>query len=132
VWVGTGFNAFCAGFAHLTDGSVFLAGGKKNALEGIVQTHVFNYLTNTWSPGPDMAAGRWYPTVTPLRTGEMLISDVVPELRMANGAVRSLNEAGLNDIGLYPWLDAAPDGRTFLSGPTLRRCECSTRMAAGR
>jgi fibronectin type 3 domain-containing protein len=119
VWVNTGYNIFCSGLAHLPDGSLFVAGGNKNAqLEGIVQTHVFNYFTNTWSLGPDMANGRWYPTVTPLRTGEMLISDQVPELRMTNGGLRSLNEAVYNDIGLYPWLDAAPDGRTFMSGPT--------------
>src|SRR4051794_25701536 len=35
--VNTGFNIFCSGLAHLMDGSVFIAGGNKNAqLEGIV------------------------------------------------------------------------------------------------
>ena len=47
-WVDTGFNIFCAGFAHLTDGSLFIAGGNKNAqLQGIVQTHLFNPTTST-------------------------------------------------------------------------------------
>ena len=41
--VTTGYNIFCSGLAHLMDGSLFLAGGNKNAqLEGIVQTHVFD------------------------------------------------------------------------------------------
>jgi hypothetical protein len=64
--VTTGYDVFCSGLAHLPDGNVFLAGGNKNAqLQGIVQTHLFNHLTNTWSPGPDMAAGRWYPERDP-------------------------------------------------------------------
>ena len=58
VWVDTGYNVFCSGLAHLTDGSLFLAGGNLDAqLHGIRQTHVFNPVTNTWSLGPDMAAG---------------------------------------------------------------------------
>jgi fibronectin type 3 domain-containing protein len=126
VWVNTGYNIFCSGLAHLPNGLLFVAGGNKNAqLEGIDKTHVFNYLTNTWSLGPDMANGRWYPTVTPLRTGEMLISDSIPELRTTGGFLRSLHV--VQDLGLYPWMDAAPDGRTFISGPepTMRMLDTS-------
>jgi chitodextrinase len=128
--VNTGFNVFCSGLAHLTDGSLFLAGGNKNAqLQGIVKTHVFNYTTNTWSLGPDMAAGRWYPTVTPLRNGEMLITEGgpdIPEVRTTSGTLRALSGASLN-LPLYPWIDVAPDGRAFYSGPdqTLRALDTS-------
>ena len=124
----TGFNVFCSGLAHLSDGMLFLAGGNKNsALDGIVQTHVFNYLTNTWSLGPNMAAERWYPTVTPLRNGEMLITEGgpdIPEVRTTGGTLRSLSTASL-DLPLYPWLDVAPDGRAFYSGPdqTMRKLD---------
>ena len=49
--VDTGYNIFCSGFAHLSDGSLFIAGGNKDAqLNGIVQTHLFNPATNTWLP----------------------------------------------------------------------------------
>ena len=52
--VDTGYNIFCSGFAHLSDGSLFIAGGNKDAqLNGIVQTHLFNPATNTWSLGPE-------------------------------------------------------------------------------
>ena len=116
----TGYNVFCSGLAHLTDGSLFLAGGNRSAaLDGIVQTHVFNYQTNTWSLGPNMAAGRWYPTVTPLRNGEMLITEGgpdIPEVRTTAGSLRRLTTASLN-LPLYPWIDVAPDGRAFYSGP---------------
>jgi len=119
-WVDTGFNVFCSGLAHLADGSLFLAGGNLNSqLQGIVQTHIFNPVTNSWSLGQNMAAGRWYPTVTPLRNGEMLIIEGgpnVPEVRTTTGGLRTLGGAALG-LPLYPWIDVAPDGRAFYSGP---------------
>jgi hypothetical protein len=118
--VNTGYNIFCSGLAHLPDGSLFTAGGNKDAqLNGIVQTHTFNPNTNTWSLGPDMAIGRWYPSVTPLRNGEMLITEGgpdTPEVRTTAGGLRTLSTASLN-LPLYPWIDVAPDGRAFYSGP---------------
>jgi len=128
VQVNTGYNIFCAGFAHLFDGSLFIAGGNKDQqLNGIVQTHLFNPATNTWSLGPNMAAGRWYPSVTPLTNGEMLITEGgpdIPEVRKTDGTLRALNTASLN-LPLYPWMDVAPDGRVFYSGPdpTLRKLD---------
>jgi Domain of unknown function (DUF1929)/Bacterial Ig domain len=123
--VDTGFNIFCSGLAHLMDGRMFLAGGNKDqALNGIVQTHLFNPATNSWSLGPNMAAGRWYPTVTPLTNGEMLITSGrvdTPEVRTLAGNLRSLSNASLS-LPLYPWIDVAPNGLAFYSGPdqTLR------------
>ena len=118
--VNTGYNLFCSGLAHLMDGTLFLAGGNKDTqLNGIVQTHIFNSNTNTWSLGPNMAAGRWYPSVTPLANGETLITEGgpdMPEVRKTDGGLRALTTASL-DLPLYPWLDVAPDGRTFYSGP---------------
>jgi hypothetical protein len=118
--VTTGYNLFCSGLAHLMDGRVFVAGGNKDPqLDGLVQTHLFDSNTNTWSLGPNMAAGRWYPSVTPLANGEMLITEGgpdMPEVRKVDGGLRALTTASLN-LPLYPWLDVAPDGRAFYSGP---------------
>ncbi|MDP8968537.1 MAG: Ig-like domain-containing protein [Actinomycetota bacterium] len=120
VRVDTGFNVFCSGLAHLLDGSVFLAGGNKDAhLSGIRQTHIFNHQTNAWSLGADMAYERWYPTVTGLGNGEMLITDGgpdIPEVRQRDGSLRTLSTASRN-LPMYPWIDVAPDGRAFYSGP---------------
>ncbi|MGH2942683.1 MAG: galactose oxidase-like domain-containing protein, partial [Solirubrobacteraceae bacterium] len=126
VRVNTGFNVFCSGLAHLLDGSVFLAGGNKNAqLNGIRQTHVFNPASNTWTTGANMVYERWYPTVTGMPNGEMLITEGgpdTPEVRRTNGTLRTLTGA-VRDLPLYPWLDVAPDGRAFYSGPdqTMRK-----------
>ena len=124
----SGFNIFCSGLAHLFDGRLFLAGGNKNqALDGIRQTHIFDPATNLWSLGPQMAAGRWYPTVTPLRDGEMLITsgyDVAPnfndtpEIYTPGGtSLRELTGAADVSLPLYPWIDVAPNGRPFYLGP---------------
>jgi hypothetical protein len=123
--VDTGFNIFCSGLAHLVDGRMFIAGGNKDQqLNGIVQTHLFDPVTNLWSLGPNMAAGRWYPTVTPLSNGEMLITSGrvdTPEVRTMAGGLRALSTASLS-LPLYPWMDVAPNGQAFYSGPdqTLR------------
>jgi hypothetical protein len=123
--VDTGFNIFCSGLAHLLDGRMFMAGGNKDQqLNGIVQTHLFDFVTDVWSLGPNMAAGRWYPTVTPLNNGEMLITSGrvnTPEVRTLAGGLRSLSTAPLS-LPLYPWMDVAPNGLAFYSGPdqTLR------------
>jgi hypothetical protein len=120
----TGYNLFCSGLAHLMNGSLFLAGGNKDvSSNGLVQTNIFDPATNTWSLGSNMAAGRWYPSITPLSNGEMLITEGgpdTPEVRQTDGSLRSLSSATLNldrDERLYPWMDVAPDGRAFVSGP---------------
>lgn len=72
-----------------------------------------------------MALERWYPTVTGLADGEMLITEDgpdTPEVGQRDGTMRSLTTAVL-DLPLYPWLDVAPDGRALYSGPdqTMRK-----------
>ncbi len=119
----TGFNIWCSGLAHLMDGTLFTAGGNKNPqFDGIRNTTTFDEGTNTWNRGADMAKERWYPSVTPLRNGETLITEGVegpdaPEVRGTNGTLRSLTGA-VKDLVFYPWMDLAPDGRVFNSGPT--------------
>ncbi len=129
--VTTGYNVFCSGLAHLPDGSIFLAGGNKDAqLNGIEETHVFDADGNSWTLGPRMERERWYPSVTPLSNGEMLIADGVvpqgpestdpPEVRTTSGGLRTLNGAAVDEweLPLYPWMDAAPDGRVIYTGPS--------------
>jgi hypothetical protein len=51
--------------------------------------------------------------------GEMLITSggaPIPEVRQRNGTLRQLSSASLS-LPLYPWLNVAPDGRAFDSGP---------------
>ncbi len=116
-----GYNIFCAGYTQLADGRVLVAGGNKDsALNGIVQTHVFDWRTETWSRGPDMAAGRWYPSVAALGNDEALIvggGPSVPEVYQTDGSLRRLtNASGYGDRS-YPFLVPRPDGKVELVGP---------------
>jgi hypothetical protein len=118
----TGYNLFCSGHANLPDGRVYIAGGNLNsALQGTNTTHFFYPSDNTWLFGPRMLqGGRWYPSVTSLANGEMLITEGgpdIPEVRGVTGSLRSLTNAS-QDLPLYPWLQVAPDGRTFYAGPS--------------
>jgi len=119
----TGFNLFCSGFASLEDGRLFIAGGNADRdLNGIVETHTFNPLSNTWARGQRMDHARWYPAVTPLADGEMLITGggfPISEVRETDGTIRKLSGASssLWNNRQYPWLQTAPDGRVAFLGP---------------
>jgi hypothetical protein len=120
VTLSDGYNMFGSGFSFLANGNIFIAGGNKDQqLDGIVQTHYFDWRTGMWSLGVDMAFARWYPTVTAMGDGEMLITSggpAIPEVRQSDGALRQLRNASLS-LPLYPWFDVAPDGQAFDSGP---------------
>ena len=118
-----GYNIFCGGFAHMQNGNILVAGGNKNAaLEGIVQTHIFNWQTETWSRGNDMAAGRWYPSLAEMANGELSIVGGGPataEAYQANGAIRLLTGFTNTTYGgrIYPFMGSRPDTLLQLYGP---------------
>jgi hypothetical protein len=125
--VDTGKNLFCAGHAYLPNGDLYLAGGNLDAEQnGISTTTTFNAVFNTWHNQTPMREGRWYPSVTPLGNGEMMIQSgyvYYPEVRQLDGSLRQLNGAWVYPTMLYPWLVQAPDGAVAQLGPeqTLRQ-----------
>jgi len=119
--VNTGFNLFCAGHAALPDGRQFIAGGNLNSsLAGLDTIHTFNSTNNSWTLlGRMNEGGRWYPSVTALANGEMLITSGGPstsEVFNPAGGLRSLTTAVM-EMPLYPWIQAAPNGNAFYFGP---------------
>lgn len=66
-------NLFCAGGTWASGGLLYVAGGHIQDGTGQAGVTIFNSQTEEWSKGPQMNAGRWYPTTVPLGTGEILI-----------------------------------------------------------
>jgi Galactose oxidase-like, Early set domain/FG-GAP repeat len=125
-WDVSGYNIFCAGYTQLADGRVLVAGGNKNtALDGIVQTHIFDWRKAEqnqapWSRGPDMAAARWYPAVQALGNDEAVIvggGPTVPEVYQTNNTLRRLTNASGYSDRLYAFLTTRPNGQVELMGP---------------
>lgn len=116
-----GYNIFCAGYSQLANGNVLVAGGNKNqALAGIKQTHIFNWQTETWSRGADMAGERWYPSVTSLSNGEASIVGGGPtfaESYQTNNTIRKLSNVSQYSGRIYPFAISRPDGKLQLLGP---------------
>jgi hypothetical protein len=92
-------NIFCSGSTFLPNGDLIVLGGHGPAAIPVsgLQTHygnrfaeIFDYRTDTWSRGPNMAEGRYYGSAITLGNGQVI-------------AVAGYNEDGGNDplIELY-------------------------------
>lgn len=123
-------NLFCAGQAHLPDGNIFVVGGQAGKYYyGVDIGTVLNYKTGAWNFLPTkMENPRWYPSVTPLPNGEMLVlsgtmngqgdGNKIPEIwNTGTQTWRELTGAQAK-LYTYPWLSINPkDGRVFMAGP---------------
>lgn len=122
-------NLFCSGHSFLPDGRLLVAGGHKQFDgRGEPHTNIFDFTTYTWTRGPDMNAGRWYPTTCPLGNGENLVVsgsnengalNTTPQVwQPSTSSWRSLTTATEIGQDLFPWMLLAPTGQVFYSGPT--------------
>ncbi|MGC2742382.1 MAG: carboxypeptidase regulatory-like domain-containing protein [Candidatus Angelobacter sp.] len=121
------YALFCAGHTTLADGRVFIAGGHIADYTGYPHAVIFNPATNGFTTLPDMNTGRWYPTVTTLPNGDVLVVsgdinantnvDALPQVfQMSTKTWRNLTTAQLSQP-LYPNMLVAPNGKVFNAGP---------------
>ncbi|MEP6688742.1 MAG: galactose oxidase-like domain-containing protein, partial [Gemmatimonadales bacterium] len=118
-----GSNLFCAGHAMTATGQRSSRGGHISDAHGLPDANSFNPKTSTWTSLPPMARGRWYPTVTELPTGQLVVvggkdqngvTVKIPEVwngtswRALTGASRTLP--------YYPRNFLAPNGKIFDAG----------------
>ncbi|MEP6686988.1 MAG: hypothetical protein ABJC36_01485, partial [Gemmatimonadales bacterium] len=117
---------FCSGHAFLPDGRLLVTGGHISNDHGLPAASLFDWRTGTWSIGPAMSWGRWYPTSTTLANGEVLTlagrdeSGAVvttPEVWLTGGGWRKLTGAPLS-LPYYPRTFLAPSGKVFVGGPS--------------
>lgn len=124
-----GDDLFCSGHGFTKDGKLVDMGGHDGVdASGQRYTHTFDYISNTWTRTANMAAGRWYPTVTALSTGELLVTggsdtnranNVTPEVydpvgntfRQLTGAQRGLDYFPFNFVA-----PNATNGTVFYAG----------------
>ena len=120
-----GYNLFCAGFSLMADGKLFVAGGHIVTPFGLPAASIFDHETNTWTRLADMNAGRWYPTVTQLSDGNVLVTSGNTETGVVNtipqvydiktGAWRTLIGANIK-TSLYPFMFEIGKGQVFMAG----------------
>ena len=130
-------NLFCSGYAQLADGKLFIAGGHVTVNNGLKDATLWDPTTNTAQRLPDLTNSRWYPTVTTLSDGRVMVfsgdniqsddsppgnplsfvSHTLPEVYNPNTNSYTQLTGARVDTPLYPLMFAAPDGRVFQAGP---------------
>jgi galactose oxidase-like protein len=121
---------FCGGHAFLPDGRLLVSGGHLANDRGLAVTYAFDPFAERWTGNgelPDMAWGRWYPTVTTLADGRAVtvagrdsasVVVGIPELWDGSGWI-ALTGAS-KQFPYYPRDFVAPDGRVFYAGERIQ------------
>lgn len=134
-------NIWCAGQTLLADGRLLVVGGNlqyqtdTTAFKGLNQIWIFDPWTETWTRGPNMRHGRWYPTATRMADGRVLITagwdesgggasannrDIEVYTPAADGTgPGTVQLVGSEDIDYYPHQFQLPDGRVLIAGPRI-------------
>lgn len=117
-------DIFCAAQSLLPDGRLLLTGGhvpNTTGAFGPANTDLFDPSTNTFTSGPLMSEGRWYPSNVQLADGRALIfggkiepkvnAVTVDEYDPATNSIVQLPTTANQSMGNYPKLHLLPDGR---------------------
>jgi hypothetical protein len=120
---------FCADLEMLADGRVMAVGGTDyyfepgiqkpiaigvSELEGVRNARVFDFRDNSWKKTGDMTYGRWYPSLTTLSNGDILVSSgvtklikpIYPERPETSG--RNVTQTETYDLGCGTWTENGP------------------------
>ena len=124
------YDMFCNGMIVLPDGRLFVVSGtlQYDPFHGDPRTSVYDPATGSFVELQSMAHGRWYPTVTTLSDGSVLVFSGLDE----NGNTSTTTEIYQVGVGwsqpygagwtppLYPRMHLLPNGKVFYSGSTTR------------
>jgi Domain of unknown function (DUF1929)/Carbohydrate binding module (family 6) len=118
----TNGNLFCAGFSHLPDGKLLIAGGHWDNFIGVPNANIFDSAAQTLAPTTSMYAekltnavgnprkdstfdptkyykdpthtGRWYPSTTPLANGEIMVSEGYSSIKLITNNLPEVWDGG--------------------------------------
>jgi hypothetical protein len=121
-------DLFCSGHALLADGRILVVGGfgGSGSAFGIANAEIFDPTSKTWSPVPNMAYKRWYPTATTLSDGRILVTAGWQTNAHTNAGVSEIYDPAANTwtqltnannpFETYPFMYVMPDGRVIHIG----------------
>jgi galactose oxidase len=121
---GTKVNLFCSGHSFLPDGRPLVVGGHLTDGDGLDQACVYDYHNNMWTALPAMHQCRWYPVVTTLADGAVLVSSgsykqngsvVINRIPEIWDGRRWQQATRFADLPPYPRLYRAPSGQVLAS-----------------
>ena len=122
------WDMFCNGMINLWNGQELIAGGtlKYGPVLGSPNASIYTPSSATFSNLPNMVDGRWYPTLTELNDGSVMVFSGISETGPTNNTVEVYNvNSGWSQPypaswtpPLYPRLHLLPDGSVFYSGST--------------
>jgi hypothetical protein len=116
---------FCAGHILTNDGRLLTTGGHNGGGVGTTDATVFDPTTLQWTPLANLNYARWYPSVTQLADGRTFTiggaitrPDIaeIPEIMAAQGGPWTSMPGAQKDVGEYPQVYQAPNGRLFVNG----------------
>ena len=120
------WDMFCNGMLVLPDGRPLIVGGtlQYDPFHGQPKATVFDPSSNTFTDVQNMAHGRWYPTVTTLGDGRIMVFSGTDESGATNKAVEiyttgsgwSTQFTASWTPPLYPRMHLLPTGKVFYSG----------------
>ena len=121
-------NLFCSGHTLLGDGRVLVAGGHLADGAGLTATTIYDPAANSWSASASMTHGRWYPSLTILPDGSVLVlsgsyrgpdggtlNNEVPE-RWTGGTITGVAPPPNGAFDLYPRMHVASTGIVYITG----------------
>ncbi|MEO8662608.1 MAG: LamG-like jellyroll fold domain-containing protein, partial [Bryobacteraceae bacterium] len=122
-------SLFCSGHVYLADGRVLVVGGIQGLIDdlGPRDGTFFDPVTESWSGGPLMTYGRYYPTATTLPDGRVLAlggtttcgtcyADIPEIFDAVTNAWSTLGPSAQMAFKYYPHPYVLPDGRILVAG----------------
>lgn len=120
-------NIFCSGHTVLPDGRVLVMGGTRPGyfFAGEDTSFLFDPWTESWSQGPRMNTGRWYPTPVLLGDGRVAVFSGLNAAGVTTDLVEVLDAQqqawtvvpGANrGLSLFPRMTLLPSGEILQSG----------------